>query len=670
MTSVAEALDTATKHQRAGDFGRAEPIYRQIVQADPSNAVVWRLLGETYHALNRPAEASASYQQALRFRPDFTDQFVKQGAEFADQGKLDEAAASYLQALRLQPGCLVAHFNLGNVYSAQGKGPQAVACFRQAVRLKPDNCEALAGLGVALAKQGQLSEAVAHLRQAIQLKPDYAKAHHNLGVAYAELRDLDQAAASLREAIRLKPDYVEAHFNLANTLVEMNKREDALPIFRRALELKPDYIDALNNFGLALCETGKLAESAVLLRQAVRLKPDHTEALNNLGLTLAEQGLFDEAIATYDRALRINPRYAEAHTNMGSAYKEQGRLDEAIACYDYALWLQPDAASTHWNRALTRLQMGDFERGWAEYEWRWKRKRGRPRPFTQPLWDGSPLEGRTILLYMEQGLGDMMMFVRYAPSVQRRGGKVVVECPDILLPLFSSLKGVDQLVAEKCDLPPFDVQAPLMSLPYLLKTTLATVPAEVPYFSAPPDLIERWRDRLAQYRTFKIGITWQGNPHHKWDRHRSMPLAQFAPLAAVPGVQLFSLQKGDGVDQLRALAGAFPVTELTETLDADTGVFVETGAVMKNLDLVITADTAIAHLAGALAVPVWVLLSTIMDWRWMRKRQDTPWYPTMRLFGQQKLGDWEPVFARMADEVRALAARCLFTLGANTTGTK
>jgi Flp pilus assembly protein TadD len=586
-----------------------------------------------------------------------TNEYVRQGDALADQGKFEDAVASYRQALRLQPDSFAAHFQLGNVFAAHGKGPEAVAAYLHAVRLQPDHADALAGLGVALAKERSLGEAIATLRRAVQVKPDFAQAHHNLGVALAQRGDLEQAAVSLREAIRLKPDYAEAHFNLGNTLVEMNRRPEAVPAFRRALELRPDYVDALNNLGLALCEQGRSGEAAVLLRQATRLKPGDAEALNNLGMALADQTRFEEAAAAYEQGLRLKPRYAEAHTNLGSTYKEQGRLEEAVACYDYALWLQPDSATAHWNRSLAYLAQGDYERGWAEYEWRWQRKRSRPRPFAQPAWDGKPLEGRTILLHMEQGLGDMIQFVRYAPLVKERGGRVVVECPETLRELFATVAGVDQVVVERSPLPPFDVQAPLMSLPYLLGTRLETVPAEAPYLSAPAELVERWRNRLTQSSAFKVGILWQGNPLHKWDRHRSAPLRQFAPLSAIPGVELVSLQKGDAAAALRAPGGRFRVTELSQAQGPDGSTFAETSAVMKNLDLVITVDTAVAHLAGALALPVWVGLSKIVDWRWLLDRPDTPWYPTMRLFRQETLGRWEPVFASMADELRTLVAR-------------
>ncbi len=313
--------------------------------------------------------------------------------------------------------------------------------------------------------------------------------------------------------------------------------------FYEALKHRPDYPDALNNLGLLLTEMSRPAEALVLLQQALRLRPDFTEARNNLGLALADLGRFDEAIACYEKVLEQNSRSTDAHTNLGSAYKEQGRLEEAIACYDQALRLKPDAASTHWNRALAWLQMGDFERGWAEYEWRWKRKNARPRFFPQPLWDGTPLQGRTILLWCEQGLGDAIQFVRYAPLAQARGGRVLLECPPPLRQLFEGVAGVERLLVEGEELPPFDVHAPLMSLPHLCQTTLANVPATVPYLHAAAEATEHRRPRLPTV-PFRVGVVWQGNPHHKWDRHRSFAVHVLAPLAAVPGVQLVCLQKG------------------------------------------------------------------------------------------------------------------------------
>jgi tetratricopeptide (TPR) repeat protein len=546
-------------------------------------------------------------------------------------------------------------------------------------RSQADQAATETTLGVALAEQGKLAEAIFHLRTAIRLQPDFAKAHHNLGVALAQQGQDAEAIQSLRRALELKPDYVEAYYNLGNVFMSQAKHAEAVDCYQRVLEIKPDYYEAYNNLGLSLTELGRLGKAVVFLQQGVRLRPQSAEAHNNLGMALTEQAQWADADACYEQALRIDPNYAEAHVNRGNNFKEQGRLDEALACYQLALWIKPDSGSAHWNRSLAWLQKGDYEHGWAEYEWRWRRKQTPPRLLPGPGWDGSPLAGRAILLYMEQGLGDMLQFIRYAALVKERGGTVIVECPPFLIPLFSRCRGIDQVVAEGSALPAFDVHAPLMSLPGLLGTTLATIPATVPYLFPEPHLVEEWGRRMKKGGRnhferelpvdlvrepdplemnpdpfFRIGIAWQGNRYHKWDRHRSIPLTQFAPLAQLPGVELISLQKGYGSEQVAALAGRFPVTELAGEVNATPGAFMDTAAIMKHLDLVITVDTAIAHLAGGLGVPVWVALSTIADWRWLQKRDDSPWYPTMRLFRQSQLGDWVPVFERMAAESHLL----------------
>ncbi|HJT76014.1 MAG TPA: tetratricopeptide repeat protein, partial [Gemmataceae bacterium] len=620
MSSLAEPLDLARRCHRAGDLSQAERLARQAVQSDADNGPAWHLLGDVLLSQNRSPDAADAYRQALR----------------------------------LQPGAPDLHYGLGLALARQGRPAEAVPHFRQALHRRPEHAPARRHLGIALAELGRLDEALPLLRQAAQESPNSAPVHLNLGTALAQAGRPEEAAASLEQALRLQPDYPAACYNLGNVLRELRRHEEAIERYRQALRLRPDYAEAFNNLGLALTEARRPEEAVVFLRQAVRLRPAMKEAHNNLALAYADLGRFAEAEACCQEALRLDAGYVEAHSNLGNVYKEQGRLAEALACYQLALWLNPEAASTHYNRALAWLQRGDYARGWPAYEWRWRRPQTPPRPFPQPRWDGSPLRGKTVLLYMEQGLGDMVHFLRYAPLVRRQGGRVVVECPASLVPLFSTCPGIDQLVAEGEPLPAFDVQAPLLSLPGLLGTTLATVPAGVPYLHAEPERVARWRQRLGAASEFRVGVVWQGNPRHAWDRHRSTPLACFAPLAEVAGVGLYSLQKGPGVEQLRAAAGRPAVVDLGEELDAAGGAFRDTAAVMQCLDLVVTADTAAAHLAGALGVPVWVALSAIADWRWLVGREDTPWYPTMRLFRQERLGDWDEVFARMAGALRRL----------------
>ena len=361
-----------------------------------------------------------------------------------------------------------------------------------------------------------------------------------------------------------------------------------------------------------------------------------------------EQGELDEAMAHFQQALQIEPYYAEAHNNLGIVLLEQGRTDESLTRFQEAIQLKSDYADAHFNRSATLLLMGHLKQGWPEYEWRSKRKEIAACPFHQPVWDGAPLAGRTILLHSEQGMGDMMQFIRYAPLVQQYGGRVVFECYEPLIRLLGRCPGIDQIVSKGSVLPEFDVHAPLLSLPGILGTSLATIPASVPYIHADEELIAHWRRELGPSRAFKVGIAWQGNPKFPTDRWRSFRLAQFEPLARLDGVRLFSLQKGPGAEQIGEVADRFAIMDLGRTLDEATGAFMDTAAIMKNLDLVVTSDTSIAHLAGALGVPVWVALPSAPDWRWLLQREDSPWYPTMRLFRQTARGDWDGVFARMA----------------------
>ena len=327
--------------------------------------------------------------------------------------------------------------------------------------------------------------------------------------------------------------------------------------------------------------------------------------------------------------------------------KDQGKLDEAVACYHRALELKPDYADAHLNLSLSSLLTGDFRRGWPEYQWRWKTKRWQQRDRPQPLWDGQPLQGRTILLHAEQGLGDTIQFIRYAPLVKQAGATVLVECQQPLVRLLAGCRGVDALIGRGDDLPPYDVQAPLLSLPGIFRTSLQTIPVDVPYLFADPGLIAHWRGELGPIAGARIGIAWRGNPEHRNDRTRSLSLRCFESLAGLPGIRLLSLQKGAGAEQLQEARDHFPVTDLGSRLED----FMDTAAVLANLDLVIACDTAVAHLAGALGAAVWVALPFVPDWRWLLDRSDSPWYPTMRLFRQRTPGDWAGVFQEIKAEL-------------------
>ena len=454
-----------------------------------------------------------------------------------------------------------------------------------------DQADAKVALGTNLAREGRRAEAVVLFREALRLRPDHAKAHHNLGVALAEENDLSSALVAFRDALRCQPDYAEAHHSLANTLGELGRDEEAIESYQRSLKLRADFVDALHNLGATLTRRGRPGEAVVFLQQALRLRPDFPEGQNNLGLAFAEGGDFAMAEACCMAALRLNPRYPDAHTNLGSVYKEQGKLHEAIACYEMALRFDPESASTHWNRALAWLQMGNFNQGWPEYEWRWRRKGVKAHSFAQPRWDGSPLQGKTILLHGEQGLGDIIQFLRYVPLVSKRGGKTALAVPASLAGILESCPGVDQIVAEGKEFFSFDTYAPMMSLPLYFDTTLTTIPADVPYIFPDRTKVLKWQNRLHDMAGFKVGIAWQGNPRHKWDRHRSFPLARMKDLASIDDVTFICLQKGSGAEQIVPLGNHFPVVDLGFELND----FTDTAAVIKCLDLVICCDSSVAH---------------------------------------------------------------------------
>jgi tetratricopeptide (TPR) repeat protein len=620
-----EFWERAVDAARAGQWRQAAECCHRLVQAQPENADAWQLLARAAAAL----------------------------------GEHTAAAAAYSKALELRPGLADLHCGLGHALAGMGKREQAAEQYRQALRLDPTHAEAAMHCGIGLAQDGRLAEALPLLHQAVAGCPASAVAHHNLGVALAQSGQKEEALHQLSEAVRLDPNYADARCNLGNVLRDLRRHEEAVEHYRKAVQLRPDYAAACCNLGLAYSDTRRHAQAIVMLSHATRLDPTAKESWNNLGLALADVGRFAEAQAAYEQALKIDPRYAEAVANLGSCFKEQGRLEEALAAYELALWLQPDSVSARYNQALALLQAGDYAQGWPAYEWRWQRPASPMRPFPHPRWDGSPLEGKTILLWCEQGVGDGIQFVRYAPLVKARGGTILLECPPGLTRLMGTCPGVDRALPGGEGLPPFDVQIPLMSLPAVFGTTLETVPAEIPYLCAEPQRVQRWKERLAAVEGYRIGVVWQGNPHFGWDHFRSFSLAALAPLAAVEGVRLVGLQKGPGTEQLRGLKGRFDVVDLGEELDAD-GAFLDTAAVMRNVDLVVSADTAAAHLAGALGVPVWVAVSAVADWRWGIDQDQTPWYPTLRLFRQTRLHDWAGVFDRMA------SALCHDLAGAST----
>jgi Flp pilus assembly protein TadD len=517
-----------------------------------------------------------------------------------------------------------------------GQREEAEQISRQLLEAEPCHAEASNMLGVILHVSGRTEQARPHLERATTLRPQDAGFHYNLGVARQVLGQTEEAVASYRQTLRLQPDHASARNNLGYALSALGQLAEAQEHLEQAVRLQPNYAEAYSNLGGVYLRQRELEKAVTALEQAVRLRPDTTGSSEEASSIPAEH-----------RSL-LQLDYSHVYHNLALTLSDLGDYQKALSCIEQSLKINPDHFEPHFLRSLIWLTLGDFERGWRDYEYRWHYRTVSKPSGPHPLWDGSPLKGQTILLWAEQGLGDTIHFIRYASLVKQQGCKVLLRCAPELTRLLSSCPGIDQVQPHDPPSPSYDVHAPLLSLPRILGTTLELIPGNVPYLFADNDRVGQWRRELSNLNGFRVGIAWQGRLTHRSDRDRSIALRHFAPLACVPGVRLISLQKGAGLEQLRDVAGLFPVTDLGSRLTD----FADTAAVMKCLDLVTTCDTSVAHLAGAMGVPAWVALTFAPEWRWLLEREDSPWYPSMRLFRQSRRGDWEGVFARMAGELR------------------
>ena len=496
---------------------------------------------------------------------------------------------------------------------------------------------------------GRLAKAEGVYREILRVRPDNAAAHNNLGKVLQDQGRTDQAIACFKRVLKVKPDLAGAHNNLGNALCEKGKPKEAAVCYRRAIKIDANYAHAHHNLGNVLKGQGKSDAAVACYKRALAIDPDLAEAHHSMGNVCQDEGRWADAVKYYGQALSLKPDAPETHSSLGNALHRLGRLDEAMVHLERALSIKPDYPTGHFNKALADLLTGNYAEGWPGYEWRWRMKRyGKgKRNFRQPLWDGSPLEGRTIFLHDEQGFGDAIHFVRYASLVERRGGRVVVECRRQLVRFFSTMGAIGEVIARGDPLPAFDVYAPLMSLPHIFRTTAATIPGDVPYLAAPPEAGPGLPD-CPEGTRLRVGIAWAGSRTNTNDRNRSCRLRQFEPLLSIPGVAFFSLQKDEAAAELAGTS--------VRDLSGGLGDFADTAAIVGQLDLVVSVDTAVVHVAGALAKPVWVLVPFSPDWRWMRDRDDSPWYPTLRLFRQPALGDWASVFATVAGELGREAA--------------
>lgn len=572
-------------------------------------------------------------------------------------GKLEEAIRRYQALLKAHPTFADVLHPLGIAFQQLGWHAEAAEAIGHWVTLVPQDYDALINLSNSLLALGRAAEAVQASQRAAALRPDAAGAHAILAQALHASRDLAGARASYECALALEPNSAECLFNFANLLVDGGLVEEAVQRYRDALKVRADLPEVYVNLANNLVRLGKADEAIGHFHTALRLRPGMPEALVNLGNALfIHSGDLDGARRCFEEVIAQVPTYRDALNNLTSLAMEAGDMVTAVRHARRMLEVHSRDQLLHTTAAGLFMSLGQWEEGWQHFEWRWLRP-NLPVPlrdFGRPEWQGEDIGGKTILIHHEQGLGDSIQFVRFVQQVVARTAHVILEVPSNLLALYRlAVTGVTFATFGE-PLPPFDVHVPIMSLARLLGVTVDRVPAPIPYLKADPARVDAWRDRLPK-GGFRIGVVWQGKPGTGVDRGRSFGLEHLAPVARVPGVTLISLQKGFGLDQLDRLPDGMKVQTLGPDFDEGPDAFMDTAAVMQHLDLIISSDTSVAHLAGALGCPVWVPLKFAPDWRWMREREDSPWYPrTMRLFRQSTAGDWAGVFQRLATEVALL----------------
>jgi tetratricopeptide (TPR) repeat protein len=565
------------------------------------------------------------------------------------QGRLDEALPAVQNLLKTFPRAMILHNLAGALYFSLGRAEDALASFDRAVLLNPDYAEAHNSRGNALYELKRFDEAAASYQRAALLKPEHFVAHFNRGNVLLDLHRSDEALASFDAALRCDPNNAQAHNNRGNALCEMKRLDEALASYDKALLLQPDDVEARFNRGNVLWELRRLDEALADYGKVLQRNPDHAEVYFNRGHTLQELNRLDAALADYDSAVRRNPAHADAFSNRGNTLLDLGREEEARASFERALAIDPDHADAKFNMALLLLGQGDYRRGWPLYEWRWESaQKGAQRRWPgRPLWlGGQSLAGKTILLHAEQGLGDTIQLVRFIPLVKALGGRVILEAPAALTALFAGLPGVDLLISAAESAPHFDLHCPLMSLPLALGVSLESIPAADGYLHPEPNKLKAWASRLADRPRPRIGLVWSGSTIHKNDLNRSLPFSAVAPLLSLDA-DWICLQK-EVRETDRAAVAACPGLRL---FGDDLTDFSQTAALVGNLDLVVTVDTSVAHLAGAMGKPCWILLPFAVDWRWMRDREDSPWYDSVRLFRQPAFGDWDAAISRLAGEL-------------------
>jgi tetratricopeptide (TPR) repeat protein len=648
---VQTLFNEATRAYESVDHARAVVLYERAIALCPDHAEAHYKRGNALKAIGHLAAALASYDEAIRCKPGFAHAWCNRGVVQQGLGLSEAAFASYDRAIALDPDDAVAHSNRGSLLQATSRWNEALASYNRALELNGRLFEIWFHRGNVLKELQQFEAALISYAQAVKLKPDYAEAHYNRGVLQERTEQPRAALLSYEQAIAIYPRFYQAHYNRAGVLKALKDWDAALAAYERAIAEKSDYAEAYVNRGAVLQELARFEAAVASYDRAITIRPNYPEAYFNRGTALKMRNKWEEALASYDASIALRPSYAASHCQRAVTLMELNRPDAAVSSFDQAIAIQPDFAEAQYNRALALLLGGDYENGWLGYEWRWKNTERLSlvdRAFSEPIWlGGERIAGRTLLIYAEQGFGDTLQFCRFAKAAADLGATVILEVRAPLVSLLASLEGVSRIIAQGQPLPEFDYRCPLMSLPLALKTTIDTIPSSAGYLRADSTKVAAWRSRLGNRTGPRIGLTWSGNPQQGNDRNRSMRLSDLVELLPRE-FEYCRLQKEVRPSDQETLAANPWISDW----DRELHDFSDTAALCECLDLVISVDTSVAHLCGALGRPTWVLLSSNADWRWLLDRDDSPWYRSVKLYRQQTIGDWRGVVARVAADLR------------------
>lgn len=581
---------------------------------------------------------------------DNTNKLRIRASDLIRAGRASEAIAVCEQILHIAPNDAVTMNTLGVSLAMTGRKDDAISAFRAAVKLRPEDIEALLNLARLLQASQRRDEAIAAFLTATKLNPNRADVLIPLGELLIAAQRFPEAVPVLEVAAKLT-NQATIYSNLGGALRMCNRLGDAIDAYQSAVRIKPDFAHAHANLGKALLEVGRAEEAVEAHRRAIELHPKDADFYAFLGLALSDLSRYPESLAAFETALKLNPGNAVALDHLAATLRAMGRVGDAIQAHEAAITREPRNTGFHWNFALTLLGAGDWTRGFSEYEWRLQSRMFDNGFRTEkPQWRGEPIAGRTIFIHAEQGLGDSIQFIRYAKLVSDRGARVIARCQKPLLRLFKSVAGVDEWTQD--DPREFDCHCRLLSLPAVFGTTPESVPRSTPYLHAPAALVAQRRAVMSEIEGFRVGLAWRGNQDNARMIGRSMTAQTLSPLARIQGVRFVSLQKF-APNAAKVLPPGMDLLDWSDELSD----FADTAALMMNLDLVISVDTSVAHLAGALGVPTWVMVGSVPDWRWMHHREDSPWYPTMRLFRQSQQGNWDEVIARVGAALEGEIAR-------------